>query len=346
MCKPGLVREAITPRIASVLGTALTLEVIALWGILSGATPPIQVEIILFLVHGMAAVLFALAATALLAGSGFVLRPSCALPFLAVALLVPFLGMIGALVIFLVVRDSSGNSLSFIEHPPPELCKYPKLRDENSVPLDRDSIAGILSRTSDPGCRLKAILLTLKLKDKDAVPLLRMGLKDRVDDIRLLAYSLLSRKEKTLYNRINSITARLKETESHTDARLLYQDLVLSYWDLVYCGLSEGEAARFLIIKAHDTALEGLLRYPDNAGLYFQLGRILLFQKNGNDALFAFQKAHYYGIAEQKLLPYFAEAACYERRFADVKHCVGKIDHGPYPKLSKAAGFWAGKAEQ
>ncbi|MGH8536281.1 MAG: hypothetical protein ACREXM_07385 [Gammaproteobacteria bacterium] len=250
----------------------------------------------------------------------------------------PLLGMLGTLIFLLSIprqnHDSFGQSLAVALHGVPSLPKLPKALEKVSGPLDWANIAGILSRSKDQESRLRAIIFTLKLKDKDAVSLLRIGLKDPVDDIRLLAYSLLNRKEKTIYDRIDSTTARLRELGSYKNTQLLYKDLVCAYWDLVYFGLAEAESARFLLGKAREVAVEGLERYPNSAGLYFQLGRILLFQREIKEAASAFQQAKVLGTDERKLLPYLAEIAYRERRFRDVKRLLDEIGNGPRPLLS------------
>lgn len=67
-----------------------------------------------------------------------------------------------------------------------------------------------LFRSRNPEKRLEAVFATLKLEDRDAVPLLRRALGDSVDDIRLLAYALLDRKEHRLSERIQKKSNILK----------------------------------------------------------------------------------------------------------------------------------------
>jgi hypothetical protein len=346
MRKSGLVGFGMALKSLLILLPALLLEGLVLCGLLSDAWQGEQPAMVFLPLHLCAAVVFALVSAKLSIASHPANRLLCALPFFAAALFLSLAGMAGTLGVLLAVRRSMdntpGNTRPFLRYRIPRLDKLPRVSGNPSPPLDRDGIAGILSRSSDPGARIEAILLTLKLKDKDAVSLLRTGLKDRVDDIRLLAYSLLSRKEKTIYDRIDATMARLKTAAPDTDSQLLYQILVSAYWELVYCGLAEGDAARFLLRKAHDIAMDALKRYPGSTGLYFQLGRILLLKRDYRAATLAFKQANILGTDEKKLLPYFAEIAYYEHRFSAVKTLLENISHGPYPNLSAAAGFWRG----
>lgn len=67
----------------------------------------------------------------------------------------------------------------------------------------------VLRHAPDPNQRLTAIFATRRMPGKEAIPILKLALRDPADDVRLLAYSMLDQKESRINQRIEAALGRL-----------------------------------------------------------------------------------------------------------------------------------------
>jgi tetratricopeptide (TPR) repeat protein len=180
----------------------------------------------------------------------------------------------------------------------------------------------------------------LKLKDRDAIPLLRTALADPVDDIRLLAYTLLDRKEFRLSKHIDKSKQELEKKEN-SGKKQLYRQIASCYWELAHLGLVQGEAKNHVLGMAYKYIELGLEYSPEDCGLRFQYAQILLRLGKYQLAFEQFKKAEILGIEHISLLTYYAEIAFHNRRYREVKQLMTAIEHpAAYPLLTTAARFW------
>lgn len=167
-----------------------------------------------------------------------------------------------------------------------------------------------LYQSRDPNKRLQAVYATLKLEDRDAIPLLRMALGDATDDIRLLAYALLDRKEYRLSKRIEQAKQDIEKQEN-PGKKQLYRQIANDYWELAHLGLVQGEAKNYVLGMAFQYIQLGLVYSPQDSGLLFQYAQILLRLGKYQEALEEFKKAEMLGIEFICLQTYYAEIAFY-----------------------------------
>ena len=197
-----------------------------------------------------------------------------------------------------------------------------------------------LYRSRNPERRLQAVYATLKLKDRDAIPLLRLALGDSVDDIRLLAYALLDRKEYRLSKHIEKSKQDLENVE-HPRKKQLCRQIANDYWELAHLGLVQGEAKNHVLRMAYKYIELGLGYSPQDSGLLFQYAQILLRLGKYQQALEQFKKAEIFGIEYVGLLTYYAEIAFYSRQYQEVKQLMTEVElPAAYPLLTTAARFW------
>ena len=200
-----------------------------------------------------------------------------------------------------------------------------------------------LYQSRDPNKRLQAVYATLKLEDRDAIPLLRTALGDATDDIRLLAYALLDRKEYRLSKRIEQAKQDLEKQEN-PGKKQLYRQIANDYWELAHLGLVQGEAKNYVLGMAFKYIELGLVYSPEDSGLLFQYAQILLRLGKYQQALEEFKKAEMLGIEFICLQTYYAEIAFYTRRYFEVKQLMTAIElPAAYPLLTTAARFWRKK---
>ena len=200
-----------------------------------------------------------------------------------------------------------------------------------------------LYQSRDANKRLQAVYATLKLEDRDAIPLLRTALGDATDDIRLLAYALLDRKEYRLSKRIEQAKKDLEKQEN-SGKKQLYRQIANDYWELAHLGLVQGEAKNYVLGMAFQYIQLSLVYSPQDSGLLFQYAQILLRLGKYQEALEEFKKAEMLGIEFICLQTYYAEIAFYTRRYYEVKQLMTAIElPAAYPLLTTAARFWRKK---
>jgi polysaccharide biosynthesis protein PelE len=260
--------------------------------------------------------------------------------FFAIAFFMPVLGIFG--LVFAVIPGL--RPLHNIQDLPIYINKIRSFSDtsvsqglqytHNTVHLEN------LLCSRDPDKRMNAVYATLKLEDKSAIPLLRMALRDPVDDIRLLAYALIDRKEQRISERVEN-TKRSLENRKEPNARHLYKSIVKDYWEIVHLGLAEGETLNFVLDKAHEYLEAGLLRYPKDRGLHLQYAKLLLRLGKPQKAYDEFKLAESLGVERQKLLLYYAEIAFLDRRFVEVRQYMREIEGvKAQPKIDSAMRYW------
>lgn len=200
---------------------------------------------------------------------------------LALCLFIPWFGMLGIIGGLLPAlwwpkkhsADRRPEAWSYLSIPPlPDHSPTP--RQPGTLHFGVASIAGILQGASELGQRQQGVLATLRLRDNEAIPLLRRALRDPEDDVRLLAYALLDRKEQAITARIRLRQKQLDRAEG--DQRVSYHSAIArDCWELIHLGLVQGEVMNYLLTTARKHAEDALQLKPQNAGLQLLLGKVL-----------------------------------------------------------------------
>lgn len=177
-------------------------------------------------------------------------------------------------------------------------------------------LAGVLLCAPRHHSRVRALIATLSLDAQNAAPLLRIGLLDRDDDVRLLAYSLLTRKEKVIEDRIGKSLCQL-DSEKPETVLAAHCGLAYAYWELALLGNTGGSSA-FLLEQARTHAQASLALQPTQASLHLLLGRILLKARRLEEARAALLHAAVSGVALDKVAPFLAEVAFQRRHFGQI----------------------------
>jgi hypothetical protein len=262
--------------------------------------------------------------------------------FFMMVFYLPVLGLTGLILAMpLVARGSFIKSTGSISP-----VRVNKIRDlpSETAGSDGQSVSSHslydLYGSRDPDRRLQAVYATLKLNDRDAIPLLRMALGDATDDIRLLAYALLDRKEYRLSKHIEQSKRDLEKQETSMRKQLCRQ-IANDYWELAHLGLVQGEARNYVLGMAYKYIELSLICSPQDSGLLFQYAQILLRLGKYQEALEEFKKAEMLGMEFICLQTYYAEIAFYTGRYQEVKQLMTAIElPAVYPLLTTAARFW------
>ncbi|WP_156328127.1 MULTISPECIES: hypothetical protein [unclassified Massilia] len=200
-------------------------------------------------------------------------------------------------------------------------------------------LMGVLRCAPGRHSRLRALIATLSLDAQGAAPLLRIGLLDRDDDVRLLAYSLLTRKEKAIEERIGK-SLRQVDSEAKETVLAAHRALAYDYWELALLG-GGGGATAFLLEQAREHAQAGIAMEPRQACLQLLLGRILLKTRQLEAARAALLHAAVGGVAIDKVAPFLAEIAFHRGQFRQIGTLLnmGKSSDQVW-RLRSASAYW------
>lgn len=200
-------------------------------------------------------------------------------------------------------------------------------------------LIGVLRCAPMNHSRLRALISTLALDTQDAAPLLRIGLLDRDDDVRLLAYSLLTRKEKAIEERIGRSLRQL-DKDSPEAVLAVHGALACDYWELALLGNASGASA-FMLEQARKHVQAAIALDPGQASLHLLLGRILLKANELEPARVALLHAAARGVALEKVAPFLAEIAFQRGQFRQIGGLLSMGKSGQQVwQLRPVSAYW------
>ena len=199
--------------------------------------------------------------------------------------------------------------------------------------------------------RVRSVMALRRMDPKRAVPLLRVALGDRSEDVRLLAYAILERREKQIRARITHALAELREEVggdvSQTDNAQLtrLRGLANDHWELVYGEFSEGDGQKLNLDQAARWA-EAALRDKFDGTTALLLARVRLKQSVPEAAWELIVAAERAGVAPGVCAPLLAEAAFLMRKFDAIPRLLARVADDPmHPaRLEPVARFWTARS--
>lgn len=296
----------------------------AVLGLLVMAPPAPALAAALLLVHLLAALLFARQLVALLPPPYRNGGPVAVACVFGVVVFVPVLSMLGLLCSVLpALRRQCTVAAPMVWRHPRRVQLPTRAPDPREAPAFAwaGSLAGTLHHATDPHKRMAALIATLSLQEQDAIPLWRWALKDPEDEVRLLAYSLLNRKERVIEGRLRH-TLDLLNASGPDSARAadLNKALAHDWWALAQLASARSSTQLALRARARERAERALGLQPGDGGLWLLLARILIEQRQLDEALVALGRAREGGIDPRQTEPLLAEMAFIDRRY----HAVGR----------------------
>jgi polysaccharide biosynthesis protein PelE len=321
---------------------AVLLELLS-WVILNSSQTDGWIFIEFIFVHSVACYFFTQALLQMLPEKYSFNKSNLYLFFFSLCFFIPYLGAMGLYSGWLAglnwPKKITAEIYDLTKEPP--LPYHPLIISEKTI-YGQAGLAGVVKNAASPDKRLKAIMATRQLDDKDAVPILRLALKDRVDDVRLLAYSMLDTKEEKLNSGIQKIEKILLKAKGSTKARL-HKEIAHHYWELSYLGLAQGDVMKHVLNQSCDNLGVAIDLEPDDAGSCFESGRVLLRLGRQKEAMERFTEAMKYGISANDVLPYMAEAAFNMKNYKHVKLLLNKLpeEARKIPSLNKITNFWS-----
>ena len=257
------------------------------------------------------------------------------------AFFVPILGALGVLIsIFPALRLPRGHDAQAWQAQGVPALPFRPLEQRQSLMFGDGGLQDVLHHASDPERRLAALLATRRMPGRDAVPILKLALRDPADDVRLLAYSMLDQKESRINQRIETALRQLEDADPQQRGAL-HAAVARSYWELAYLGLAQGGVLDHVLEQAaKHTGLA--LAAAEDAELHLLGARIALEQGNLEMAREQLQKAQAAGIDAAKLVPFRAEVAFLGGEYKDIPGLLSSLPDEALrrPPFAELARYW------
>ncbi len=204
----------------------------------------------------------------------------------------------------------------------------------------RASVAEIL-RGPDPAARRHAILALKDLDTRSALPLLRKGLQDSDEQVRIFSQNILS-------GLLEGFEASIKDYERRADEHptevAAVVGLAEQYFELVYLDVAgDEETSAHLLGKAVGLLDRAVEHAPADPRIAMLRLRYALRQRDVTGARAALARVKRLGIDRQMVVPWEAELAFQEGNWAGVREQLTGFRRAGYvnPRIEALAAFWA-----
>ena len=281
------------------------------------------------LLHAIASIFFAIVSYVFIPKKYKTTPYSSLLLMFLLLFTLPVLGIIGVVVAltFALCKPLKNDEIEIEEHKIPELPFEARVISANPT-YSIGGLKAILKHANEPNKRLSAVMAARHMSDSQAIPILKLALKDLEDDIRLLAYSTLDGKETKLNEKISLYQQEIAVTTKQPKLSHLQKQLAELYWELSYLGLAQGALRKYVLEKAEVLALQSVEHVKTPATFIF-LGRISLALDKYEIAHEYLLKATEFGMARRHVLPYKAEVAFCMNKFDDCKRYLKELPEQP-----------------
>jgi hypothetical protein len=254
----------------------------------------------------------------------------------------PVLGVIGTALVVLPAwasrRAEQDDNVLEIGLPVTDDSGSDDMERQDAEPIEKVLCCGAAAH------RVDAVMSLRRMSAERALPLLRVALLDPSEEVRLLAYAIIERREKELRGQIEQALQALEaQTASPTPQRraALHKTLAERHWELAHGQFVSGELLRTALDLATRHGHASLAAQPDGA-LAVLLGRVRLRASDATGALRYLRAAAALGVDDCVLAPLYAEAAFLLRRFRSVRPLLARASRSANarPRLEPILRFW------
>ncbi len=256
---------------------------------------------------------------------------------------IPFLGLPGLFAAILWgIGHEQGEKVEDIQRITIPELPYRPLEVTEQPRYGQAGLVSVLRNAPSPEKRLRAVMATRQLNDHDAIQVLRVALKDPVDDVRLLAYSMVDAKEKIINQQIEKTRKKLASAIAIEKANL-HTRLANLFWELGYLELAQGEVLKYTLQQARENLDAALGIDASNAANLLQLGKVLLRLEQYEEAEAAFDRTMALGMNKDAVLPFRAEVAFIRGDFASVTEQLSALSPAArnLAHLDQVVKYWS-----
>lgn len=193
----------------------------------------------------------------------------------------------------------------------------------------------------------RAVLSISDIKNPLTVSILKENLGSRFDDIRLYAFSVISKMEKSFNENLHKLKERLKdETLTDEDRARLYYEVASQYYEFIYYNIVDSEFREFMLEEVFYYAQKSL-QIKETPDALILLGKFYL-RKNLLEISYKYftMATKYRNVNPVKYAPYIAEIyyklGLY-REIGEIFQKYPEIDLIVNPNLNFVASFWKGR---
>ncbi len=181
-------------------------------------------------------------------------------------------------------------------------------------------IQSILSASSISDMqRIQSLFKLQSLQSRQTTKIFRSLLTDKSEDLRLVAFGLLDKTEKTIFSRIHQELTLLDKAVDDEHKIEHWRQLAYTYWELVYQQAVVGDVLVFAMDQVRVYATEVLFQEERDGGMWSILGQVN-FQANDYDvARYCFSRALTCGLPESRIVPYMAEVLFTQGDFSNLQ---------------------------
>lgn len=202
---------------------------------------------------------------------------------------------------------------------------------------------GALSYSSHSTKRMEALVAAARLADRDVDRFLRYALRDKEDDVRLLAYCLISEREKAL----EAVFSSVRSHSETTAPELTYQGHRVQahhFWKLAQLQLAPPSLQKDLYHHARMHTEAALQFNQKDASLFFLLGQIALQEQETNAAEISFRRALDCGMDKREVYPLLAEIEFHRGRFSAIRGYLASAGNGSRRlTIVRSMAYWQGQ---
>ncbi len=262
------------------------------------------------------------------------LPASCALVF-------PVIGLAAALALVLVLRrppkDRSGKRYVVWN-------EQPQAEWSDSLPAGSagQSIVEIL-QSPRTQLRRNAVLALRELDPQMAIPLLRKGLQDSDEQVRIYAQNILSTMLERFEGGLKELALQLRENPA---AALPARRLAEQFFELVYLDVAgDDETAAHYLAQALGLLERAAAAAPDDREIAFLGLRYALRARDAATARRWHARLDPAQLESQHLLPWRMELAFLEGNWPGLRALFATFARGRFfnPRIDEVAKFWAGQ---
>ena len=169
----------------------------------------------------------------------------------------PIVSYVALLILYFVLKKQQPKKI----YPFKNLNLWKEL-EELKIPKRKFGEAAIIELVRNTNIpaekRLKAFIFLTEIISPETVKLLKIGLSDPNDEIRLLCFSELSKIEKKITTSIHYYLNILKIAEDDNKYLEALENVAKSYWEAVYLGIGDEELNNFYINQTYKYALQAI----------------------------------------------------------------------------------------
>lgn len=227
-----------------------------------------------------------------------------------------------------------------------ESPQFESEREGDLGPLRGSAIrAQLRDRTAAPERRVQALIMLGETAPQSAAPLLHEVLADPHEDMRMLAYGMLDRREKAISEQLDRARRELTTAQSTGNAGDTVRALRMIanlYWELVYQSLAQGDMERYALGEARTHARRALELAPRDGPTWMLLARVELRRSQLATADAALSAALACGVSREQVVPYLAELRFRQGRVNEVSGLMYELGRQPATgPLAALQQYWA-----